>query len=178
MQEYGHCSRVIDSTIPIFSSCRCSPSAKERLKASSQPTTALLCQPPTLLYSLSAASIFTSMPSCSLLVSRCLARYDLFASLLTHAECAGFVQSYEYIFLRAPNNWFKKYELAGIAFFYAWFSACLYTIDAGSPIKSWALRAAFVLTALATTAPIHVQIVLVSRCKRLLRIFLIPVRCF
>lgn len=82
----------------------------------------------------------------------------MFYPIMIFARFSLLGKSYHYLATKAPSGFYKRFEIAGVACFYAWFSAVLYGLDAGSFWKSWALRVAFVLVAMATTCPIHVQV--------------------
>ena len=82
-------------------------------------------------------------------------RHKLYYIVLSLARFNLYANSYGYLLSRKPrHNSFWRFEMAGIAFFWTYFGAMLYSQP------TWKMRIAYLLVSHILTSPVHVQIVL------------------
>lgn len=80
-------------------------------------------------------------------------RHKLYYVVLSLARFNLYANSYAYLAgPKAKHDNFWRFELAGIAFYWAYFSSMLYSLP------SWRMRVAYLLVSHIVSSPVHVQV--------------------
>ncbi|KAG5645157.1 hypothetical protein DXG03_006781 [Asterophora parasitica] len=109
-------------------------------------------------------SLYSTFHACTMhfdAPTRFLIQYQhvFFYPVMIFARFSLIGKSYYYLATKAKADWFRTYEVVGIAVWFVWFGLLLKNMSNGG-LDGWVTRAAYVFIMLVSVCPIHVQIVL------------------